>query len=153
LNENKIDWDLERFMIRQILGNCHKTDDKIIDFSKYNDGKTEFNIIQKRDIYENYNGEQNYFFLNYDEKELLKEIEIHNGIIIIIDTIKLAFETNYKEAVLLLKNISKENKKISDGEYMFKDLKIVITDGISMGGDSKELSYFYCSKNIDHLNK
>ncbi|MCW3108005.1 MAG: hypothetical protein JWQ09_2511, partial [Segetibacter sp.] len=83
---------------------------------------------------------------------LLKEIEIHSGIRISIGHIKLIFDTDFQEVVLLLKSISKDNRQISEGEHFFKDLKLTIANSESMGGDGEVLAYFYCSQNIDHLN-
>ncbi len=51
----------------------------------------------------------------------------------------------------LLGNISNDKKLLSEGEYFFNDLKLTIASSDAMGGDGKELSYFYCSKDVTHL--
>ncbi|MEI9957794.1 MAG: hypothetical protein WDM90_16185 [Ferruginibacter sp.] len=130
LNQIKIYWGDYRFDIQQLLHNKHSKSDS----------------VSKRDIYYNFNGEENYFFLNYDEKNLLIEVEIHNGILISINNILLKFGTDFQTAVSLLKNVSADNVETSAGEYLFKDLKLTISNSESMGGEGDNLAYFYCSK-------
>lgn len=150
-NEVNLYWGMNRITVRDLLHNKHTPRDSIIDLSQYNNGSPDANIIQRRDIYQNYNGENNYFFFNYDAGDNLKEIEIHNGVEIFIQNIKLNFDIDFQDAVRLLKSISKDNLQISTGEYFFKDLKLTIADGETMGGEDNVLSYFYCAKSIDHL--
>ena len=152
IDDKMINWDFDRFKIRNLLGNNHKEDDRIIDLSKYYDGNDEYNIIQRRDVYENYNGKENSFFLNYSKDDLLNEVEIHGGYTILIGDIKIDFDMNFDDAVSLLQSISIDNRQISDGEYFFKDLKLTIAHNEFMGGEGEELAYFYCSNNVDHLN-
>ena len=151
LNDIKIEWGFDRQVVRELLGNFHNESNTIIDLSLYHNGDKEFNIIQRRDIYENHGGDDNYFFLNYGKDDTLKEIEIHKGVLIFIGDIRLSFDTDFQEAVLLLKNISKYNNQISVGEHFYKDLKLTIANREFMGSEGNKLAYFYCSQNIDHL--
>lgn len=138
--------------MRQLLKDRHEENNKIIDMSKYHDGSNNFNIIQRRDIYCNYQEQENFFFFNYDKDDFLSEIEIHHGIAIMVDETKLDFGKTFQENVSLLKNISLDNIEFSNGEHLFKDLKLTIADSESMGGEGPMLAYFYCAKNIDHLS-
>ena len=59
---------------------------------------------------------------------------------------------SFKNAVSMLKAISKRWSKVSKGNMLFQDLKITIADGESMGvGNDHSLAYFYCTNNIDHF--
>ena len=152
INETEICWDFERFNIRQLLGNIHHENDSVIEISKYTDDRENLNIVFRRDIYENYCGGRNYFFLNYDKNNLLKNIEIHYGILIVLENLKLSFDMNFEDAVSLLKKLSSHNKELSQGEHFFKDLNLIIANGESLGGNGKELAYFYCSQNVDQAD-
>ena len=41
--------------------------------------------------------------------------------------------------------------ELEEGNYLFKNLKISISNSESSGGEGNALSYFYASHNIDHL--
>jgi hypothetical protein len=104
-----------------------------------------------RDIYENYRNGDNLFFLNYDDNNSLRDLEVHRGFDIIVNNVVLSFEKELKEIVEDLSLVSPSVIEIGDGEYFFKDLKLTIADSNAMGGEGNELAYFYCSSNVDHL--
>ncbi|HMK26277.1 MAG TPA: hypothetical protein VK483_09630 [Chitinophagaceae bacterium] len=141
LNEIDLKWYIEREVARNLLGNSHTPADQTIEGT---------GIHQQRDIYENYNNQENYFFLNYNSNRL-SEIEIHNGFEITIKKIVLSFDKNISEIISELQTISPEPEDIITGEYFFKELKLSIADAEAMGGDGNHLSYFYCAANTDHL--
>jgi hypothetical protein len=151
LNDVTLLWDLSRAKVRQLLGDTFQEDNQVIDLSQFHNGTSDFNIVQRRDIYRNYRGQDNYFFLNYDREDNLRDVEVHQGLDILIQNVKFNFETDFQEVMLLLKSVSSDNIKISDGEYFFKDLKLTISDGEAMGGEGHLLSYFYCTKDVEHL--
>jgi hypothetical protein len=135
-------WNTDREIVRKLLNNSHKPSDDFI---------SGINMNQRRDIYNNYGGQDNFFFLNYDETNNLSEIEVHFGFQIVVNNITFSFDQDIFKIVTLLKQISSFHKILGDGEYLFVDLKMSISGAESMGGDGNTLSYFYCSKNIDHL--
>ena len=151
VNHIVINWGTHRNTIRQLLGDRHEEKNDIIDLSKYHNGSNDFNIIKRRDIYDNYQGQDNFFFFNYDKDDFLRDIEIHHGVEIIVVETKLSFDKTLEENVSLLKDISMDNKPMSDGEYFFTALKLTLADSESMGGEGPMLAYFYCAKNVDHL--
>ena len=151
LNDINLHWGMDRETIRQLLNQSHKANDSIIDLSQFNNSNSAPDIVQKRDIYQNYEALDNYFFLNYDVEDLLEEIEIHNGPQIIVENIQLSFDKEISEILLDLKSICGDNEQLSPGEYLFADLKLTIADAEFMGMEGNTLAYFYCSKNIDHL--
>ncbi|MEO6731292.1 MAG: hypothetical protein ABIN01_08740 [Ferruginibacter sp.] len=144
-------WNTDRQQARTILNEEFKIADNVVDLSQYNNGDTSKNIIQRRDIYENYQGQDNFFFLNFDINDKLTEIELHRGFKIKIEGVEINFSMDVEKAAELLSNISGDKKQLSDGEYFFKKLKLTIASSEAMGGDGKELSYFYCSKDVTHL--
>lgn len=144
-------WDLDRQEVRKLLNDKFKIADEVIDLSEYHDGDTSKNIIQLRDIYENYKGLDNLFFLNFDANDKLTEIELQRGFIICIEGVEIDFSMKVEKVAELLTSISNEKKQLSEGEYFFKKLKLTVASSSAMGGDSSELAYFYCSKDVSHL--
>jgi hypothetical protein len=47
-------WGADRQELRTFLNDSYEVADSIVDISQYNDGDSSKNIIQRRDIYENY---------------------------------------------------------------------------------------------------
>ena len=144
-------WGADRNEIRQLLNDNFEISDNVIDLAKHDNGDTSQNIIQRRDIYRNFQGQDNLFFLNFDNEDKLRDIEIHYGLDIYINGKVINFSMDIEKVAELLDNISVDKKLLSDGEYFFKDLKVTIANSDAMGGDGKELSYFYCSKDVTHL--
>lgn len=144
-------WDTDRQQVRTLLNDNFKIADDVIDLSQYNNGDTSKNIIQRRDIYENYKGQENFFFLNFDSNDKLAEIELHHGLVIGIEGVDIDFSMDVEKVAELLTSISNDKKQLSDGEYFFEKLKLTIASSEAIGGDGSELAYFYCSKDISHL--
>lgn len=144
-------WGADRQRVRTLLNDKFEIGDNVVDLSQYNDGDTSQNIIQRRDIYKNYKGEDNFFFLNFDSNHQLAEVELHHGFNINIDNVSIDFSMSIEKIVELLDRISKDKQQLSDGEYFYRELKLTVSTREAMGGDGNKLSYFYCSKNVTHL--
>jgi hypothetical protein len=144
-------WGTDRHKVRQLLNGNFEINDNVIDLSQYNNGDILQNIAQRRDIYRNYKGNENFFFLNFDNEDKLRDIEIHYGLDININGEVINFSMDIDEVAGLLDNISSDKKNLSDGEYFFQSLKLTIASSEAMGGDGNKLSYFYCSKDVTHL--
>ncbi|RXK60530.1 hypothetical protein ESA94_08660 [Lacibacter luteus] len=144
-------WGADRQLTRKLLNGDFNAGDNVIDLSQYNNGDTSKNIIQRRDIYENYQEQDNYFFLNFNSNGKLTELELHHGFTINIEGIEIDFSMNIEKVVELLSSISDNKKQLSDGEYFFKKLKLTIASNEAIGGDGPGFAYFYCSKDVTHL--
>lgn len=144
-------WGQSRSEIREKLNYKYDEDDKIIKISDFLEGDISFNIKQKRDIYQNISNEKNYFFLNYNEENKLSEIEVHWGMTILTKGIELNFETDIDECLKLLESIGENYTEIDEGNFLFQNLKMTISSSESIGGEASRLSYFYASKDIEHL--
>jgi len=144
-------WGTDRQQVRTLLNDKFEIGDNVVDLSQYNNGDTSKNIIQRRDIYKNYQGQDNFFFLNFDTNDRLTEVEVHHGFDISIGAVVIDFSMDIEKAADLLDTISVDKKRLSDGEFFFRDLKLTIASSDAMGGEGNELSYFYCSKDISHL--
>ncbi len=143
----KLEWGAAREDARQKFLNVHEEKDSVTDLGQYGGGV----IVQKCDVYQNFNGAENFFFLNYDEESRLTEIELHSGFEIFIGQARLAFGMDISDVAKRLKSLSDDIVELAQGEYFFKELKLTIASADAMGGDGNELSYFFCAKNIDHL--
>ena len=144
-------WDADRQQVRTLLNGKFEIGDNVVDLSQYNNGDTSQNIIQRRDIYKNYKGQDNFFFLNFDTNDRLTEVEVHYGLDINIEDVKLDFATDIEKVTELLDSISDSKEQLSEGEYFYKNLKLTVGSSEGMGGEGRELSYLYCAKDVSHL--
>jgi hypothetical protein len=144
-------WDTDRQQVRKLLNDKFKVDDDVVDLSQYNKGDTSKNIIRRRDMYENYKGQESFLFLNFDTHDKLTEVELHHGFNIRIEGVEIDFTMDVDKAAEVLSKISDDKKQLSEGEYFFEKLSLTIASGEVMGGEGNELSYFYCSKDVTHL--
>jgi len=151
LNGILIPWNCYRGIVRKNIFGLYTSKDSEIDMSIYHSGDKSFNIIQKRDIYESLHNNSCLVFFNYDINDLLKEIEIHNGVEVRIESIIISFEKNINDIIAQLKKISKNIKFDDREDLVFVDLKLVVESQEAMGGEGDNLGYIYMTRNIDHL--
>ena len=151
IDSDKFNWNENRESVRQKIQNQHKTDDRTIEMAEFFGGDKSHDIEQRRDIYENIKNEKNYFFLSYDKDDKLSELEIHWGIEISVKEIELIFQKDISKYLKELNQIGENYLEVEEGNYLFENLKMTIANSESMGGEGKELSYFYSAKNIEHL--
>lgn len=151
LGDTVLLWGTEREKVRKLLNENFKIADEVIELSQYNNGDTSKNIIRRRDIYEDYNGQENLFFLNFDINDKLNQVELHYGFNISLEGIEIDFTMDVEKVADLITSISDDKKQLSEGEYFFENLKLTIASSEAMGGDGNVLSYFYCSKDVTHL--
>lgn len=149
IGDQFFNWGEDRESVRQKLKQVHKADDRVIEMAEYFDGDESQNIETKKDIYQDIAEETNYFFLSYDKDEMLSELEIHWGIIIKVEGLELQFEKPVPEYVEQLER--RGFQSIKEEDFFFPELKMVIADNESTGGEGNGLSYFYAAKNVDHL--
>lgn len=151
IENNEFKWGEQRHTVWSKLNNTHRSDDKFIDLSIYFDGNKERNIDQKRDVYKNINNSNSFFFLNYDKNNMLRDVEIHSGIVIQIHDIAFSFDMNINNVIRQVRLFSDVMRRLNTGEYLFEDLKLVIADQKKMGGLDNTLGYVYFSNDISHL--
>ena len=147
LNSVQINWLTTRDNVRKLINIPFKEMDSTIDLG---DNRT---IESKRDVYQNINGGDNYFFLNYNADNVLTEIEVHSGVDIFVNGVALNFKSHIQNNVNALKKLTDNFKEIEPGNYLFSDLKLAIADDESCGGDGHDLGYFYASTDVTHLNQ
>lgn len=135
----------QRDLVRKRLGVNYREDNQIIDL-----GDDVSPVSQRRDIYQNINDSDNFFFLNYDQNDRLRDIEIHYCNKVRVFDIFFDFEEDIDSVATKLMRYSEYNKQ-SEGEYLFIDLKIVIVNKDQMGGEGNSIGYVYCSSDITHL--
>lgn len=144
-------WDTERQKVRTLLKGQFEIGDSVLDVSEYFDGDSSQNIIMRRDIYKHFQGQDNYFFLDYDKNDRLTDVELHYGLNINIKGVSLDFSMDIGQVAQLLDSISDDKEQLVEGEYFYKNLKLTIASSKAMGGEGGELGYFYCSKDVTHL--
>lgn len=151
IDSEKFDWNKDRFSVRKKLQDRHKVDDKIFEMSKFFGGDKSRDIEQRRDIYQNINKGNNYFFLSYDKDDKLSALEVHWGIEVLVKEILLKFERDLSDYLKEIESTGESYSELEEGNYLFPNLKMTIANSESMGGDGNGLSYFYGALNIDHL--
>lgn len=153
INSVKMEWNQDRDSIRKCLDNKHKADDQIIDMAQFFEGDESKNIDQKRDIYQSLYSENDSLFLSYDQNNLLAELEVHNGFVILIQGVRLEFG---KEIMVFIKQFEIKGIEwieIDSGNYFLPKYKISIAHSESLGGDGTCLSYFYGALDVSHLRE
>ena len=138
IGEIKLPWGIDRMECRTLLNSAFEASDNMP-------------YMQYRDIYTNYRGGENFFFLNFSPEGKLAEMEIHHGFVVEINDLHIDFSMNIDEAVRIISSISENSKKLSGGEFFFEDLKLAIASSEAMGGNGEDLSYFYCARDVGHL--
>ena len=151
INNIMLLWGTNRQQVRMLLNGRFEIGDNVVGLSQYNTGDTSQNITQRRDIYKNYKGFDNFFFLNFDKNNRLTEVELHHGFNINIKGVSINFSMGIEKVIELLDSVSREKEQLSEGEYFYKTLRLTIASSNAMGGDGGELSYFYCGEDVTHL--
>ncbi|MBO9154072.1 hypothetical protein ACFOTA_17770 [Chitinophaga sp. GCM10012297] len=135
-----------RSSIRTRLRGTHREDNQVIQIG---DGDS---ISQRRDIYTDFNSKENYFFLIYNDHDLLTEVEIHHCQGIKIMSAEFDFDNNLDEIAEKLSAFSPVIRQ-SNGEIFGRELKVVLMSKAQMGGDDDTLGYFYCASDVSHLDE
>ena len=148
LESQLFQWNSSREALRGLLDSHYKVSDLDLGLIDPFGEK----ILQKRDVYEELYSKNDSFFLNYDKNGLLIEFEVHNGYDIIIQNdFKLSFGENVPNLLRRLNKKGYDHFTLEKGSYLITELKIVISDSESLGGEGDGLAYFYAAKNIEHL--
>lgn len=143
IHSKKILWNESRQNIRVKLKQSHIDDDKEFDNSDFFDGDISFNIIQKRDIYQDFENEGDLFFFHYNNENQLSEIEFHTGIELTIGNTKIEIGEDINRTIEKLEYPYSES---ANGNYFFNEIKLNIANDEYMGGDGNSLSYIYLTK-------
>jgi hypothetical protein len=144
IESKEIKWGQKRELIRQDFGAEFKQDDRKIDNSQFFGGDTSFDISFRRDLYRD-------FKTNYDENDCLTELEVHQEIKIIVLGITLTFGKDIHELMEEFLRHNYSARVAREGEFFFEDLKMVIANSESMGGEGNGLAYFYAGASVSHV--
>jgi len=151
INDKFVSWGDDRASIRTRLNQLHKAKDHIVEMAEFFDGDSSHDIEVRKDVYQDILGGTNYFFLMYDQKDALIELEVHWGVPIQIDELQLIFDQDIQGYLDALSANDHSFREIEAGNYLFQSLKMVLATDESLGGEGNGLSYFYAAKSIDHL--
>lgn len=146
IDDVALEFNEARESVRMKLAGSYKADNQIMQIGS----SDKQSMYQRRDIYQNLNSTENFFFLSYDKNDLLSELEVHQCDKIKVLDALFDFNDELDSIALELCRYSPINNQ-SEGEYFFKDLKIVIMDKTQMGGEGSTLGYFYCAADVTHL--
>lgn len=147
VNDTQIGFGEKRDEIRSKIGGQFEEHNEIIDLST---SISSLIVIERRDIYKNYNHTSNLFILKYNEEDFLIEIEVHNCAEITVIEKVFTFKDNLDTIRDALSSYSSKILQ-NQGDYLFEDLGIVIMDKKRMGSKGISLGYFYCAMDLSHL--
>ena len=145
IESRKINWGEKRNLIRQALAEEFHQDDGMIDNSEFFDGDASYDVVYRRDIYNN-------FKTIFDGDDFLTEVEIHRDFKISVSGITLTFGEDIAELINQLKKIDGQITELEPGQFLFRNLKMTIGNSESMGGMGNGLDYFYAAKDVEHLS-
>lgn len=138
-----LEFDEKRELVRDTLGMNYTENNEVM---RVGDVK----IYQRRDVYKNLYSAHNFFFLGYDQSDLLSEIEVHDCAKIKVNGIEFGFDDDLGSIAFQLSHYFSISRQ-SEGEYFFKEIGVVIMDKNRMGGKGSSLGYFYCALDVTHL--
>jgi hypothetical protein len=144
IESQEIKWGQKRELIRQNLAGEFNQDDGTIDNSQFFNGDTSFNISYRRDLYED-------FKTIYDDNDCLTQLEVHQEINIVVTGVTLTFGENIYDLIKEFENHNYSATVAKEGEFFFEDLKMVIANSDSMGGEGNGLAYFYAGVDVSHV--
>jgi hypothetical protein len=145
IDEIAIKFSEHRSSVRNKLMVNYRSNDQVIDL-----GAGMPTLIQRRDIYEPFDDNGPFFFLGYTADDLLKDLEVHYCDQIVVLDVVFDFNNTLEEIALRLNRITPATR-VGQGEYFYKELKLVVLDKQEMGGEGNTLGYFYCSTDVSHL--
>ena len=68
-----------------------------------------------------------------------------------VGEVELEFEKDIDNYVSELGRIEQEVVELEEGDFLFKSLKMTLSNAEAKGGEGNGLYYFYASSSIDHL--
>lgn len=145
IDDVSLEFGESRSSVRQKLKYDHTEQNQVFNFDSSRE-----TIYQRRDIYDIFDGSENFFFMGYDKNDFLCDIEVHRCDKIKVLSSVFDFNTELDNIASQLERYSPSIKQ-DKGEYFFKELKLVIVDKMEMGDEGTTLGYFYCASDISHL--
>lgn len=146
----EVRWRSSRNVVRENLGREFEEEDRMVDLSEYFEDGESHTIEQRRDFYHD-EGDSYCFYLNYDEEDLLTELEVHSGLTILVNGHEMQFNSDIYRILVLMNDTGNQGIELEEGNYLFQDLKITIASSAATGGEGNGLAYFYGAENIEHL--
>ncbi len=146
LDNIQLQFGASRESVRAQLGRTFEEQNRVIPL-----GPMEAPIIQRNDIYDDSASNGDFFSLNYDQNDLLIELEIHHCEKIQVFDFSFSFNDEMDAIATGLSKYAPITRN-EDGQCFFKELHISITDEMHMGGEEKNtMSYFYFALDVSHL--
>ena len=146
----EVRWRSSRSVVRGNLGGIFEEEDRMVDLSEYFEDGENHTIEQRRDLY--HDEEESYcFYLNYDEEDLLTELEVHSGLAILVNGHEMQFDSDIYRILESMNDSGNRGIELEEGNYLFQDLKMTIASSAATGGDGNGLAYFYGAENVEHL--
>lgn len=151
INEVKLPWGIKRAEVIKLINGKFEGKNSVIDMSPYNDGSNDFDIHQRRDVFQEIDGNECLIFFNYDKQDLLRDIEVHGGAMFIIEDVKIGFENDFDLIIDELIKKYEQPKEVDYQTFLFEKIKMVVSSDEAMGGVGNSVAYLYVSNDVSHL--
>ncbi len=152
INNATIPFGMNREAVRDALKGSYEEDNSTFDVSDlFDDEDDDFDFSQNRDIYSDLTREGDSIFISYDKNQAFTELEIHDGIAVVVEDFRFFKDQSITEILAWFKTKGFALTEVEPGNYAVAELKISVATHHAMGGDGDGLAYFYASNDISHL--
>ncbi len=151
LDGKLVPWGATRQDLQELWGSPSEAINVVHNISKYLPDAED--IIERKDIYENYLNQDVSFTAVYDKDDIFMEFELHEADQIKVADIDISFKVAIPDIVNELKKRGYDLTELegSDENILINSLLTNFASSQYLGGDGDQVRYVYCSRNIDHL--
>lgn len=146
-----VPWGAARQDLRESWGAPTEERNIVHNISKYLPGEDD--IVERKDIYQDYMNQSVSFAASYDKDDIFSEFELHQADQITIADIEISFNIAVQD---LVSELEKKGYELTRLEESSENILIasLLTNFVSsrhLGGDGDCVGYVYCSSNTNHL--
>ena len=151
LDGKLVPWGATRQDLQELWGSPSEAINVVHNISKYLPDAED--IIERKDIYENYLNQDVSFTAVYDKDDIFMEFELHEADQIKVADIDISFKVAIPDLVNELRKKGYDLTELegSDQNILINSLLTNFASSQYLGGDGVQVRYVYCSGNIDHL--
>lgn len=146
-----VPWGTTRQDLQELWGAPSEAMNVVHNISKYLPDAED--IIERKDIYQNYLNQGISFAAVYDKDDIFSEFELHEADQITVADIDISFKVAVPDLVNELEKKGYDLTELegSDENILINSLLTNFASSQYLGGDGDFVRYVYCSGNIDHL--
>ena len=146
-----VPWGTTRRDLQELWGSPSEAMNVVHNISNYLPNAED--IIERKDIYQNYLNKNISFAAVYDKDDIFAEFELHQADQITVADLDISFKLTVPDLVSELKKRGYDLTELegSDENILINSLLTNFASSQQLGGDGHLVRYVYCSRSIDHL--